>query len=456
MFGSIFKLFSQGWKSSSHPSMKKEFSIETFSYVDDKKPSMSKMDLTINSIANLFGFAYEPNKSGKHSSKRHSLLERLNLTSIKSHKHQQSDLIDDKDGGQCSRAAFQFDKSYYHVGQFKPTINRLDAAKKSLNQLEKMVEERAELERIHSNSLKEWSNKWLEEIKRNDDYGTSKATIYNILQAAIDVEATRHQNLANLIHGNVLSEILRTKKKLFSKSKFEFGKCKTRLDFIDCQRRWSQILDSVEAAKAKYKDAFLKFYAFEKNTRIMTSDQGMSARVKVQYQRETRRLKAIANNERLAYRKAVDAARRNQEIYIERMNLIYGHLDSFEKVRLEHLRQVFSAYTFTIYNDEFYYVPSTPSQNEDSDFTDSYQVGNRAESNPMVKRILGVNNVNRDLHWFSNTYGPGTIDLAEWPKFEECMQDRTPSVPTPNQSDQISTQNYELFPIEETETNYEE
>jgi len=74
--------------------------------------------------------------------------------------------------------------SFWEPGNFKRTTKRTEDGFRLCNDLITLIQERAEIEKIYSKSLKGFSKKWNEFIEKGPEYGTTEAAWKGVLTEA--------------------------------------------------------------------------------------------------------------------------------------------------------------------------------------------------------------------------------------------------------------------------------
>jgi len=107
--------------------------------------------------------------------------------------------------------------SFWEPGNYKRTTKRIEDGYRLCNDLQTLIQERAEIEKGYAKSLRTWSKKWADLIEKGPEYGTTEGAWRGILtesERLSDVHIKIKDNLCN----GVTQEIRNWQKENFHKT----------------------------------------------------------------------------------------------------------------------------------------------------------------------------------------------------------------------------------------------
>lgn len=93
--------------------------------------------------------------------------------------------------------------SFWEPGNHKRTTKRIEDGYRLCNDLITLIQERSDIEKAYSKSLKGWSKKWSEIIEKGPEYGTTEAAWKGVL-----VEADRLCDLHIRVKDDLCNDIM--------------------------------------------------------------------------------------------------------------------------------------------------------------------------------------------------------------------------------------------------------
>jgi len=93
--------------------------------------------------------------------------------------------------------------SFWEPGNHKRTTKRIEDGYRLCNDLITLIQERSDIEKAYSKSLKGWSKKWNEIIEKGPEYGTTEAAWKGVL-----VEADRLCDLHIRVKDDLCNDIM--------------------------------------------------------------------------------------------------------------------------------------------------------------------------------------------------------------------------------------------------------
>jgi hypothetical protein len=143
--------------------------------------------------------------------------------------------------------------SFWEINQYKRVVKRTEDSYKLSNDLMQMLSERANIEKLYSKSLKQWSKKWNEYLEKCPEYGTMKAT-WNSLTIESNNMSELHLKIHDEVEENLLTEIKAWQKQNYPKTIMNTLKTAKQYDedFAKAQKTWAKKYTAVEKAKKEY------------------------------------------------------------------------------------------------------------------------------------------------------------------------------------------------------------
>jgi len=145
--------------------------------------------------------------------------------------------------------------SFWEVAQFKRTVFRIENGEKQFAEMTKFLQERALIEEMYCNKLKEWSMKWGRQLERSTEYNTALNGWKATLKEA-DQVGNYHLSIKDQLHVE-MENIKNWKKQNYHKQMLGGLKEAKELDkdFEKAQKPWAKLLKKVNEAKKNYYSA---------------------------------------------------------------------------------------------------------------------------------------------------------------------------------------------------------
>lgn len=290
--------------------------------------------------------------------------------------------------------------SFWEPGNYKRTTKRIEDGYKLCNDLQQLIQERADIEKAYAKSLRAWSKKWGELIEKGPEYGTTEAAWKGVL-----TESERLSDVHLKIKENLCCDVS-TQIKSWQKENYHHTlmQIKERKDmeelFKKAQKPWAKLLAKVEKAKADYHSACKTERSATNQERNATADSSLSPdQVKKMHDR-VQKTKDHVQKCREKYEQAITEITKYNSVYIEDMTSVFEKCQVMERTRLMFFKEVL----FNIHAC----LDLTKVQCLPQIYEEFYHTINNADQQ-------------KDLKWWSNNHG---VNMAmNWPSFVEYTEE---------------------------------
>lgn len=290
--------------------------------------------------------------------------------------------------------------SFWELGNYKRTTKRIEDGYKLCTDLSTLIQERADMEKAYSKSLKAWSKKWGDLIEKGPEYGTTEAAWKGILTEAERV-SDLHMNMKDQLCNDVMQQIRVWQKDNYHKAMMQIKERKEMDDqFKKAQKPWAKLLQKVEKAKLDYHAACKTEKSAQNQERNANSDSSLSQDQLKKMQDRVQKTKDEVQKGREKYDQSLAEINKYNSTYIEDMTSVFVKCQETEEVRLRFFKQIlFSIHKVLNLSDN----PGLPQIYEEF-----YHTINNADHN-------------KDLKWWSNNHG---VNMAMgWPVFVEYTEE---------------------------------
>ncbi|XP_011180470.1 protein kinase C and casein kinase substrate in neurons protein 1 isoform X2 [Zeugodacus cucurbitae] len=290
--------------------------------------------------------------------------------------------------------------SFWEPGNYKRTTKRIEDGYKLCNDLQTLIQERADIEKGYAKNLRAWSKKWGELIEKGPEYGTSEAAWKSVLTEAeriSDVHLKIKENLCN----DVNSQIKSWQKDNYHHTLMQIKQRKDMEDmFKKAQKPWAKLLAKVEKTKSDYHAACKTERSATNQERNATADSSLSPdQVKKMHDRVQKTKDQVAKC-REKYEQAIAEITKYNSVYIEDMTSVFEKCQAMERTRLMFFKDVL----FNIHAC----LDLTKVQCLPQIYEEFYHTINNADQQ-------------KDLKWWSNNHG---VNMAmNWPAFVEYTEE---------------------------------
>ncbi|XP_053954436.1 protein kinase C and casein kinase substrate in neurons protein 1 isoform X1 [Anastrepha ludens] len=290
--------------------------------------------------------------------------------------------------------------SFWEPGNYKRTTKRIEDGYKLCNDLQTLIQERADIEKGYAKNLRAWSKKWGELIEKGPEYGTTEAAWKSVLtesERISDVHMKIKENLCN----DVSTQIKSWQKDNYHHTLMQIKQRKDMEDlFKKAQKPWAKLLAKVEKTKSDYHAACKTERSATNQERNATADSSLSPdQVKKMHDR-VQKTKDQVTKCREKYEQAIAEITKYNSVYIEDMTSVFEKCQAMERTRLVFFKDVL----FNIHAC----LDLTKVQCLPQIYEEFYHTINNADQQ-------------KDLKWWSNNHG---VNMAmNWPAFLEYTEE---------------------------------
>ena len=313
--------------------------------------------------------------------------------------------------------------SFWDVGNWRRVVERMENGARLCDDLNRMLNERAEIEAKYAKSLRSWRKKWEDLVEKGPQYGsTEKAWQAHLAEAEgiADLHAERSSRLVSECCAGVASY----KRDHFHKSVLHFKECKAAEDgFERAQKPWAKRLAKVKSSKKSYHAACKAAETLLRQVADAERDPNISTEHCKKLKAKSEKAEKERNRTREKYADRVRDITVYNETYVCDMRTEFDKCQEFERDQLDFFRK-----TLLTCHDLLNAPASQPYVKVYEDFSATTQAANSAE----------------DLQYYSRTFG---ADMGmQWPVFEEFSETDDLS------RNQVSTRRYDGSKVRPTES----
>ncbi|CAF3952327.1 unnamed protein product [Rotaria sordida] len=285
--------------------------------------------------------------------------------------------------------------SFWEIGKYSRVIKRCDDGNKLTTDLISMINERAELEKAFSKTLKSWSKKWSDYVAKSSEFG-SMTSAWKAIMAEADATADVHQNVHDDLQNEVIPAIKGWQKGKYVKSMMHIKSTKEYdEEFKRAQKPWAKLYGKVDKYKREYHVATKNLKTAETQENNSKLDAAVPQEQRAKIAEKVERCRKEKDSAKVKYAEALQDLNRANPKYMDDMNDVFHRCQSFEKDRLIKFQEFLAT-------------------------TEKYlDVSNRLKSPIFQQFSQTIENCDpdKDLSWWSETYG-ATMKM-NWPIFEE-------------------------------------
>ncbi|XP_066999542.1 protein kinase C and casein kinase substrate in neurons protein 1 isoform X2 [Anabrus simplex] len=290
--------------------------------------------------------------------------------------------------------------SFWEPHNYKRTTKRIEDGYKLCNDLMTLIQERADIEKAYSKSLKGWAKKWNDLIEKGPEYGTTEAAWKGVL-----VEADRlcdlHLKVKDNLCNDVMQQVKTWQKDTYHKSMIQIKERKEMEDsFKKAQKPWAKLLTKVNKAKVDYHTACKTEKSASNQERNATADSSLSPDQVKKMQDRVQKSKEEVQKAKEKYEAALDEINSYNPKYMEDMTVVFDKCQDMEMQRLQFFKEIMFGIHKCLNISQDPVLPQI--------YEEFYHTVNNADHE-------------KDLKWWSNTHG---VNMAmNWPYFEEYTEE---------------------------------
>lgn len=304
--------------------------------------------------------------------------------------------------------------SFWEPGNYKRTTKRIEDGYRLCQDLQTLIQERAEIEKGYAKNLKAWSKKWGELIEKGPEYGTTEAAWKGVLTES-DRLSDVHLKIKENLCTEITQQIKSWQKDNYHKTMMQIKERKEMEDaFKKAQKQWAKYLSKVEKAKADYHSACKTEKTASNQERNANADSSLSPDQVKKMQDRVQKTKDEVQKCREKYEHALAEINKYNPVYMEDMTTVFNKCQDMEKTRLTFFKEVlFSIHACLDITKD----PSLPQIYEEF-----YHTVNNADSGKDLKLWSNNHGVNMAMNWPSFVeYTEEFRDIAKGNKSKEAL-----------------------------------
>eukprot|EP00050_Salpingoeca_kvevrii_P000973 m.159572 g.159572 ORF g.159572 m.159572 type:complete len:572 (-) comp10265_c0_seq2:99-1814(-) len=226
--------------------------------------------------------------------------------------------------------------NFWDIGNYKPVIKRISGGAKLCDELVKMMNERATLEKQYAKSLTAWADRWHDKLDKLKEYGTLKTGWQGNFLEARHLSSI-HMQLHDKFDREVRDDVEGWKKVHYPKSFLQFKSYKrAHAAFEKAQTPWAKRKSKI----AKHQKALQQHQLTASQlTRAASTAVTDSERSKMQSNAAKEEKEAQKSKEKLQQR--IAEMHQYAEIYEKEMRLEFQRCQDEERERIEFFKEMF-------------------------------------------------------------------------------------------------------------------
>jgi len=284
--------------------------------------------------------------------------------------------------------------SFWEINQYKRTVSRIENGDKQFSEMSKFLQERAQIEELYCNKLKEWSLRWNKQLDKSSEYNTALNGWKSMLKEA-DSIGNYHLTIKDRLHVE-MENIKNWKKQNYHRQMLGGLKESKELekDFEKAQKPWAKLLKKVNDAKKNYYSACREERLAQAHENAAKSNEKSEKVKSLQDIVEKRGIdREMAKSK---YEQALQDISQYNSVYKDSMIGVFQKSQEIEKTRQEFVKNIWISYHKAI------------------DTSDSTKMKTIYKT---LKQSIGSIDSDSDLKFWEDWHGPGMA--MEWPAFIE-------------------------------------
>eukprot|EP00128_Syssomonas_multiformis_P010031 Colp12_sorted_trinity150504_noHs@11809 len=289
------------------------------------------------------------------------------------------------------------DGTFWDVGGYKPVVERIDNGSVLCDELAKMVNERAALEKSYAKHLRAWSSKWEQHLaSKSNEFGTLK-TGWGGLLADANTTADFHAEVCNNLISKVESSVMNWKNESYHKSMFRWKETRVaEEEFQKAQKQWAKLKGKVNKRKKLYHHASHVVAQYQQQLAQQETDVNITEEAKKKKRQQLGKAEKEQQSAREKYEKALQDISAHNNDYQQMMTQVFDRCQGDERKRIDFFRNTLFEY-HTIID-----LPAKPGY---------------IEAFARLRGVVECVNADTDLIDYASKFG--TLVPTHWPQFEE-------------------------------------
>lgn len=287
-------------------------------------------------------------------------------------------------------------KGFCEVNQYKSAIDRSEGGFKSLELGIDMFKSLQKINEEYSKALRDWAKSSQRQLAESKEFGTNRKAWLECIRS-VEKLADHNDTIAEGVHEKVVEKMSTFKNNKYGKSFIHVKKIKEfDQEFKKAQKPWLEFVDKINDAKQGYHDATRKLQQAERKEELTRTDAGSTDEEKKKAKTTVEKRKSEITTCKSKYEKLIEDMDKKKENYQKEMFTILARTDEFEKERLLHFKDMFTALQDVILTDN----------------TD-----HRTQLKAAFEKALNEHKIDEDIQYFNKHYGRDTH--TKWPQFDD-------------------------------------
>ena len=291
--------------------------------------------------------------------------------------------------------------SFWEPGQFKRTTKRIESGNSLCNELNSLLQDRANIEKEYAASLRKWSKKWNDVIEKGPEYGTMEAAWKGVLAEA-DRVSDVHDRIKESLSKDIAPKLKDWQREHFHKTMVTQIKEKKEKDdeFRKKQKTWAKLWVSVERCRKEYHMACKRERSALVHSRNADGDMGQSPDAISRMRDKVDQAKHEVARTKDSYEAALREINDENSRYMEDMTTVFDKCQDMEAQRLNFFKEILFQVHQSLNISGF---PELPQIYEE------------------LHHTISNSDAEKDLRWWSNNHG---VNMPmNWPRFEEYVEE---------------------------------
>lgn len=273
------------------------------------------------------------------------------------------------------------EENFWIENNYRKVVRRIEDGSKTLDDLSKMIHERAEIENLYATKLKAWQNKWFEASNKSFEYGTSFSAVIGGLKEGVSL-ADLHSSVYTRLEG-LSKSIQEWRNEVYPKTLTKIKEAKRSEEvFAKAQKPWVIKYNEVKKCMKAYHSANHLWglaKTEEKSSTELTAEQ------KTKLQTKVKKLEQEIDVNKEKYKEALRDISNYNPKYMDDMQYEFGKCQKFEEARRTFIKEKLIALHACL--DRTIFIEN---------YKDIY-----AELSVVYQNI----HIQNDLNWYQQSYG---------------------------------------------------
>lgn len=232
--------------------------------------------------------------------------------------------------------------SFYEMGAYKAALKRCDNGGKLAKELEEMISERAKIEDLYVNGIKNWHKKWSNHL--NEDSAEHPST-KEAWQAYLDLSgnvARVHSDMCQSLIKGPIAKVKEWIKLKYGKSFVNYKQTKEfETDFESAEKPYVEQIEKLKKFKKEYHDDVKACRVSEEAARASHTNPKISQEQREKLDEKAKRAREEMDRSRTRYKEKITEIGLYKNQHMKVMKEVFERTQNFENERILFFKQLF-------------------------------------------------------------------------------------------------------------------